>query len=130
MEGSSSAIECPSPPEVLSMKLLIYQLGSKQAKRATIIDTSPNVGQTGHSNRHVSGRRPNSSLSSTRIQTILDTPASLARLDLSTLGSVADVAARADDSLLFLAAAILTSNEVNDDESIPSLSARDLTAGS
>ncbi|CAL9024762.1 unnamed protein product, partial [Prunus brigantina] len=103
------------------------------AKRATIIDTSPDVGQMGHTHRHLSTCRPNGLLSSTRLRT-LETPTSFAGLDLSTLGSVADVAeehfARADDSLIFLAAAILTSNEVNDDESTPSLSARDLTVGS
>ncbi|CAB4279729.1 unnamed protein product [Prunus armeniaca] len=53
------------------------------AKRATLIDMSPDVGQTGHTpidtsldvgqtghpHRHVSGRRPNGPPSSTRLRT-------------------------------------------------------------
>ncbi|CAL8155204.1 unnamed protein product [Prunus armeniaca] len=32
-EGSSKTTKCPSPPKVLSMKLLAYQLDSKQVAR-------------------------------------------------------------------------------------------------
>ncbi|KAL6293936.1 hypothetical protein ACE6H2_002078 [Prunus campanulata] len=41
----------------------------EEAKWATLINTSPDVRQTGHSHRHVSGRMPNGPLSSTRLRT-------------------------------------------------------------
>ncbi|CAL8117963.1 unnamed protein product [Prunus armeniaca] len=61
----------------------------------------------------------------------LDTHASPAWVDVSTLGLATDGAkeplARANDYLAFLASANLTTKEIGDDESTPRLTSRDST---